>query len=114
MIWPLRELKIWRGNFYKWVWNIYIAMCLKFKIVYIRMYEKWGWKGSTVGNLSLIRYESLCENRLKLSNSTWVRFPSPPPRLTKKLGRRGIGIELKKDYCNMAIKRIKEVPDKLF
>ena len=34
--------------------------------------------------------------------------------VAKKLGRRGIGIELKEDYCNMAIKRIKEVPDKLF
>ena len=34
--------------------------------------------------------------------------------VAKKLGRRGIGIELKKDYCDIAIKRIKEVPDKLF
>ena len=34
--------------------------------------------------------------------------------VAKKLGRRGIGIELKKDYCDLAIKRIKEVPDKLF
>ena len=34
--------------------------------------------------------------------------------VVKKLGRRGIGIDLKKDYCDMAIKRIKEVPDKLF
>ena len=32
----------------------------------------------------------------------------------KELGRRAIGIEINKDYCDIAIKRIKEVPDKLF
>jgi len=33
---------------------------------------------------------------------------------SKELNRRAVGIELEKKYCDMAIKRIKEVPDKLF
>jgi len=32
----------------------------------------------------------------------------------KKLNRRAIGIELNKDYCDLAVRRVKEVPDKLF
>ena len=32
----------------------------------------------------------------------------------KELNRRAIGIELNKDYCDLAVRRVKEVPDKLF
>ena len=32
----------------------------------------------------------------------------------KELGRKGIGIEKEKEYCEIAVKRIKNVPDKLF
>ena len=32
----------------------------------------------------------------------------------KNLGRKAIGIEVSKEYCDIAIKRIKNVPDKLF
>jgi DNA modification methylase len=31
----------------------------------------------------------------------------------KKLGRKAVGIEISKNYCDMAIKRIKAVPERL-